>query len=115
MHGQRVVTMTPDGVVELIVEVPTQPSGLGWLPDDQLDDAVGRHGDDALAVHVGDPEAAVAPARPLEEVEAVGHHAKVGGHAAFNKHLAHILCKPGWGSPTALTAVARAAATGAGG
>src|SRR2546422_5960335 len=39
--------------------------------------------------HVGDPEAAVAPARPLEEVEAVGHHAKVGGHAAFNKHLAH--------------------------
>src|SRR5207249_3445120 len=36
MHGQRVVTVTPDGVVEPIVEVPTQPSGLGWLPDGRL-------------------------------------------------------------------------------
>jgi len=94
---------------------PAETRGLRPHLDDQLDDAVGRHGDDALAVHVGDPEAAVVPARPLEEVEAVGHHAKVGGHAAFNKHLAHIRCKPGWGAPTALTAVARAAVTGAGG
>src|SRR5947199_8458790 len=36
MHGERVVTVTPDGVVEPIVEVPTQPSGLGWLPDSRL-------------------------------------------------------------------------------
>src|SRR5437762_1465123 len=36
MHGERVVTVTPDGVVEPIVEVPTQPSGLGWLPDGRL-------------------------------------------------------------------------------
>ena len=55
----------------------------------------------------------LAPA--LKEVEAVGNHAKIGGHAAVNKHLPHILCKPGWGASTALTAVARAAATGAGG
>ena len=97
------------------VREPAETRGLRRHLDDRLDDTVGRHGDDALAVHVGDPEAAVAPARPLEEVEAVGHHAKVGGHAAVNKHLAHILRKPGWGAPTALTAVARAAATGAGG
>ena len=36
MHGDRVVTVTPDGGVEPIVEVPTQPSGLGWLPDGRL-------------------------------------------------------------------------------
>src|SRR5207245_9557541 len=36
MHGERVVTVTSDGVVEPIVEVPTQPSGLGWLPDGRL-------------------------------------------------------------------------------
>jgi len=40
MHGQRVVTVTPDGVVEPIVEVPTQPSGLGWLPDGRVEPAV---------------------------------------------------------------------------
>src|SRR5207247_10842515 len=33
MHGDRVVAVTPDGIVEPIVDVPTQPSGLGWLPD----------------------------------------------------------------------------------
>src|SRR5207247_8578639 len=36
MHGQRVVTVTPDGIVEPIVEVPMQPSRLGWLPDGRL-------------------------------------------------------------------------------
>jgi len=36
MHGERVVAVTPDGSVEPIVDVPTQPSGLGWLPDGRL-------------------------------------------------------------------------------
>ena len=36
MHGDRVVAVTPDGIVEPIVDVPTQPSGLGWLPDGRL-------------------------------------------------------------------------------
>src|SRR3989454_1919541 len=36
MRGQRVVSVTPDGIVEPIVEVPMQPSGLGWLPDGRL-------------------------------------------------------------------------------
>jgi sugar lactone lactonase YvrE len=33
-HG--VFTMTPDGHEEQILEVPTQPSGLGWMPDGSL-------------------------------------------------------------------------------
>lgn len=33
-HG--VFTMTPDGTEEQILEVPTQPSGLGWMPDGSL-------------------------------------------------------------------------------
>jgi sugar lactone lactonase YvrE len=33
-HG--IYAMTPDGVEELILEVPSQPSGLGWLPTGEL-------------------------------------------------------------------------------
>ena len=33
-HG--IYAMTPDGVEELILEVPSQPSGLGWLPSGEL-------------------------------------------------------------------------------
>lgn len=36
MHGDRVVAVGLDGSVETIVAVPTQPSGLGWLPDGRL-------------------------------------------------------------------------------
>jgi sugar lactone lactonase YvrE len=36
MHGDRVVAVTPEGAVEEIARVPTQPSGLGWLPDGRL-------------------------------------------------------------------------------
>jgi len=36
MHGGQVVAVTPEGRVEPIVELPTQPSGLGWLPDGRL-------------------------------------------------------------------------------
>src|SRR3989442_12634878 len=36
MHGDRVLAVTPGGAVEPIVEVPMQPSGLGWLPDGRL-------------------------------------------------------------------------------
>jgi len=35
-HDKRVVAMSPDGAAETIVEVPNQPSGLGWLPDGRL-------------------------------------------------------------------------------
>ena len=35
-HDHRVVAMTPDGRAETVVEVPQQPSGLGWLPDGRM-------------------------------------------------------------------------------
>lgn len=36
MHAHRVMTVDLDGKAETIVEVPNQPSGLGWLPDGRL-------------------------------------------------------------------------------
>lgn len=36
MHAHQVLRMAPDGRVETIVEVPNCPSGLGWLPNDEL-------------------------------------------------------------------------------
>jgi len=36
MHAHRVMTVDLDGKTEVIVEVPGQPSGLGWLPDERL-------------------------------------------------------------------------------
>lgn len=36
MHAHRVMTVNLDGKTETVVEVPGQPSGLGWLPDGRL-------------------------------------------------------------------------------
>ena len=36
MHAHRVMTVDLDGTAATIVEVPGQPSGLGWLPDGRL-------------------------------------------------------------------------------
>jgi sugar lactone lactonase YvrE len=35
-HDHRVIAMDPTGRAETIVEVPQQPSGLGWLPDGRM-------------------------------------------------------------------------------
>jgi sugar lactone lactonase YvrE len=35
-HNRRVVRMDPSGNAETVVEVPEQPSGLGWLPDGRM-------------------------------------------------------------------------------
>ncbi len=35
-YSHTVSTVTTDGVQETVCEVPGQPSGLGWLPDDSL-------------------------------------------------------------------------------
>ena len=57
MHAHRVLAMAPDGAVEEIVQVPEQPSGLGWLPDGRLlvvsmrDRKLLRLEPDGLAVH----------------------------------------------------------------
>ncbi len=36
MHADAVISVDLDGNTETIVEVPAQPSGLGWLPDGRL-------------------------------------------------------------------------------
>lgn len=36
MHADRVVAVDAQGTVEPILDLPTQPSGLGWLPDGRL-------------------------------------------------------------------------------
>lgn len=36
MHGHKVMTVDLNGKTETVVEVPTRPSGLGWLPDGRL-------------------------------------------------------------------------------
>ena len=36
MHDHRVIAVAGDGQVESIVDIPQQPSGLGWLPNDDL-------------------------------------------------------------------------------
>ena len=36
MHAQEVVAVTPGGEREVVARVPTNPSGLGWLPDGRL-------------------------------------------------------------------------------
>ncbi len=36
MHAQRVMRVDATGRAELVVEVPQNPSGLGWLPDGRL-------------------------------------------------------------------------------
>jgi sugar lactone lactonase YvrE len=36
MHAYEVLRVTTDGAVEVLVELDTSPSGLGWLPDGSL-------------------------------------------------------------------------------
>ena len=36
MHSQKVMTVDLDGNAETVLEVPNDPSGLGWLPDGRL-------------------------------------------------------------------------------
>ena len=57
-HDKRVYAMQPDGNAETIVEVPQQPSGLGWLPDGRMlvvsmidRRVMRREADGALALH----------------------------------------------------------------
>ena len=57
-HDKRVVAMTAAGAAETIVEVPGQPSGLGWLTDGRLlvvsmldRKVLRREPDGALVVH----------------------------------------------------------------
>src|SRR5437667_418780 len=57
MHADRVLAVGLDGRVDRILDVPAQPSGLGWLPDGRLlvvsmtDRKVLRVDPGGLAVH----------------------------------------------------------------
>src|SRR5881398_1447900 len=57
MHDDRVLAVGLDGRVDRILDVPAQPSGLGWLPDGRLlvvsmtDRKVLRVDPGGLAVH----------------------------------------------------------------
>jgi len=35
-YTHRVLAVSPDGIVETILEIPQRPSGLGWMPDGAL-------------------------------------------------------------------------------
>ena len=68
MHGHQVSRLGPGGEVEAVCDVPTRPSGLGWLPDGRMlvvsmtDKRVLRlEPDGTLAVHAD--LAALAPRR----------------------------------------------------
>ena len=56
--GHRVLAVDPDGHAQTVVEVPGQPSGLGWLPDGRLlvvsmrdRRVLRREGDGTLVLH----------------------------------------------------------------
>ena len=36
MHAHQVIRVDPGGAIQVIADVPNQPSGLGWLPDGDL-------------------------------------------------------------------------------
>ncbi len=82
-HDKRVVVMQPDGKAETVVEVPQQPSGLGWLPDGRMlvvsmiDRRVLRHEPDgSLALHAD--LAALAPGQCNDMVVDATGRAYVG-------------------------------------
>jgi sugar lactone lactonase YvrE len=70
MHARQVLRVTPDGTATAIVEVPGQPSGLGWLP------AV--HGGDLLVVSMTDRRLLRWNGTTLSE------HANLAGLASFH-------------------------------
>jgi len=70
-HDRRVVATDADGKSETIVDVPEQPSGLGWLPDgtllvvSMLDRKLMRYDGSALALHADLSALAPAPCNDM--------------------------------------------------
>ncbi|MBM4414692.1 MAG: SMP-30/gluconolactonase/LRE family protein [Chloroflexi bacterium] len=95
-----VYAVTPDGVRERIVEVPQQPSGLGWLPDGRLlvvsmlDRRVLRLEGGALVEHADLSAVATGPCNDM--VVSASGHAYVGNFGAASSDgspvaaLAHV-------------------------
>jgi len=70
MHAHQVLRVTPDGRPAVVVEVPAQPSGLGWLPDEA--------GGDLLIVSMVDRRVLRWNGQTLTE------HANLAGLASFH-------------------------------
>jgi sugar lactone lactonase YvrE len=89
-HDHRVVALSPDGATETIVEVPQQPSGLGWLPDGRmlvvsmLDRRVLRREDDGQLVEHADLSSFAAAACNDMVVDA--HGRAYVGHFGFDMY-----------------------------
>ena len=88
-HDHRVVAMSPDGTAETVIEVPQQPSGLGWLPDGRmlvvsmLDRRVLRVEDGQLMEHAD--LSAFAPA-PCNDMVVDAHGRAYVGHFGFDMY-----------------------------
>lgn len=88
-HSHRVSRVTPQGRAETVVEVPGQPSGLGWLPDGRLlvvsmNDRRLLRLDGAALVEVADLSA-LAPA-PCNDMLVDGRGRAYIGNFGFDLH-----------------------------
>ncbi len=90
MHAQEVVAVTPGGEREVVARVPTNPSGLGWLPDGRLlivsmEDRrlLRREADGSLAEHAD--LSALATGRCNDMIVDASGRAYVG-HFGFDLH-----------------------------
>jgi sugar lactone lactonase YvrE len=88
-HDHRVVATTADGKAETIVEVPQQPSGLGWLPDGRmlvvsmLDQRVLRLEGDTLVEHA---DLAALAAGACNDMVVDAHGRAYVGHFGFDMY-----------------------------
>jgi sugar lactone lactonase YvrE len=88
-HDHRVIAMSPGGAAETIVDVPQQPSGLGWLPDGRmlvvsmLDRRVLRLEDGQLVEHAD--LSPFAPA-PCNDMVVDAHGRAYVGHFGFDMY-----------------------------
>ena len=102
-YRHRVLTVTPEGDVDEVLEVPGQPSGLGWLPDGSLlvismKDAqlLRRHPDGRVTTHAdlsgvlaGNVNDIVVTAQGHAYVGSFGFDLMGGGTPAMSR-LAHV-------------------------
>ncbi len=88
-YRHRVSTVTAEGATEVMLEVPQQPSGLGWLPDgdllvvSMLDRRVLRWDGQTTSVHADLSELVTSPCNDMV-VDEIGR--AYVGNFGFNRH-----------------------------
>jgi sugar lactone lactonase YvrE len=87
-YRHRVIAVDPAGAVEVVAEVPAQPSGLGWLPDGDLlivamndRSVLRRRADGTLAVHA---DLSALAAGPLNDMTVDAHGRAYVGNFGFD-------------------------------